>query len=201
MSQANNGKQSSSLVALSPFLCFHSIFLGKQSLPRLRAASLSHHDLTFEKQTSLAGGVGVKRQWAFWNTDSRHPGRANTHMRTHTHKWCATWSCQNPSVYPSPISETIEESRRLKLNGAITAAASKLPLPASHNELNNLFHCTHFCHSNLVSHSAPKHDYFHSGSRVAKCLLLVIYASIFLLCVCVGVFRVLLLPGVVAKND
>lgn len=33
MSQANNGKQSSSplVLSLSPFLCLHSIFLGKQS--------------------------------------------------------------------------------------------------------------------------------------------------------------------------
>ena len=88
-------------------------------------------------------------------------------------------------MYPSPTSETIEESRRLELNGPITAAASKPPLPASHNELNDLFHRTHFCHSNPVSHSAPKHNYCHSGSREAKCLLLVIYASVFLSCVCV----------------
>lgn len=62
MSQANNGKQSSSPLALSLFLCRRSIFLGKQSQSRQRAASLSHHDLTFEKQTRLVGEVGVKRQ-------------------------------------------------------------------------------------------------------------------------------------------
>ena len=102
-------------------------------------------------------------------------------------------------MYPGPTSETIEESRRLELNGPITAAASKPPLPASHNELNDLFHRTHFCHSNPVSHSAPKHNYCHSGSREAKCLLLVIYASIsFRVCVCMWrCVCVPFLPGVV----
>lgn len=105
--------------------------------------------------------------------------------------WCTAWSCHNFSVYPSPTSETIEESRQLELNGPIVAAASKPPLPACHDELNDLLPCTHFYHSNLVSHSAPKHNYCHSESRKAKCKLLVIYASIFLCvygCVCSWAF-------------
>lgn len=106
-----------------------------------------------------------------------HGTRACTHTRTHI--------CGAPheavKIPPSPslTSETMGESRLLNLNGPIMAAASERLRPASHNELNDLFRCTHSCHSNPVSHSASKHDYCHSESRVGKCLPLVIYATCF----------------------
>lgn len=118
----------------APFLSFHSIFLEKQSHSRQWATSLSHHRLTFKKQTCLAGDVGVKQEWVFFTTSGTCQS-VQTHIHTYTHTpaliWCVVQKCQNPSAYCNFTSETIGESRSLQLNGPIMAATYKVAFTCS----------------------------------------------------------------------
>lgn len=65
--------------------------------------------------------------------------RLSAHTCTHAHEH-TSGSVRETVKIPQcrPTLETIEESRRLQLNGPITTDASRPPLPATHNELNDL---------------------------------------------------------------
>lgn len=81
-----------------------------------------------------------------WASNGNEPSETLTHdirrlsAHTCTHARTQVVLCVklSKSLSVRPTLETIEESRRLQLNGPITTDASRPPLPATHNELNDL---------------------------------------------------------------
>lgn len=136
MSQANNGKQSSSPFALFllSFPSFHfswkTIIVSSEGRLALPPRSDIWKANPFTQRCGRQTAMSLLKHWLTTSGGCQH-----THARTHT----SGSVCETVKIPQCrPTLETIEESRRLQLNGPITTDASRPPLPAIHNELNDL---------------------------------------------------------------